>query len=117
MVIDYLSIGNTFRHKLALSLSGFGILAVLISGYTLAVNCLAVSGYGGWVISSQEMVDWLCLLGILVMALALGGMLFHRIRQTALVALLGAGMFVTVTLISMWWSEQLRYQGFVRLTK
>lgn len=115
MLSDYFDCRDTFPAKLRLSLFVFGGLTGLIGLYTLGVNYLAVSGYGSWEMTSLELVGWLCLIGLSIMGLALVGILFQRLRCTAAAILIGAGLFVTVTLASLWCGDRIRYQGFARL--
>ena len=103
------------RRKLYFSLVGFGLLALIVDSYILGINYYSVSGYGDWGVVSQELVGWLCLLGLLLMAVALAGMLLDKLRRAAFAMLLGAGLFVVLTLSALWVSDQVRYQGFERL--
>lgn len=106
---------SNFRSRLFLSLAGFGIMGLLLAGYTLVVNSLSVSGSGDWGVPGQEIVIWLCLLGILVMALCLVGLLFRRSRCASLTILAGSGLLVTLCLLSLKAADGIRSRGFERL--
>lgn len=116
MRLDFSEEGSLPRQML-FSLVGFGLLTLVIDGYILGINYLSVSGYGDWSVVSQELIGWLTLCGLLLMALGLAGLLFQRLRNGSLAMLIGAGMFVSFTLLSLGLSEQVRYQGFARLTR
>lgn len=117
MVLDAICRLETLRAKFLLSLAGFGALGILTAAYTVGGNYLAVSGYGNWRMVTQELVGWLCLLAILVMALAACGTLMQKSRAVSLAILCGASCFVLLTLVALWWGEQIRYRGFARLAQ
>ncbi len=107
-----------FRSKLMLSLTGFGVLSLLLCSYTIGSSYLSVSGYGDWRLPGQEMVIWLCLLGMVVMGLSLtGGIFFGKIRCSSMAIFFGAGLLVTLSLISLKSADGIRQQGFERLSR
>ena len=106
-----------FRNRVILSLGTFGLLALLISIYTVGSCYFSVSGYGNWGVPGQEMVAWLCLLGVLVMVGAIVALPFHRIRGTAVAILLGSTLLVVVTLVSLLSADSIRRHGFERLAQ
>lgn len=114
MIFD-LDCGSGFRPKLMLSLSGFGILSLLLGSYTVGSSYFAVSGHGDWSVPGQEMVVWLSLLGMILMAVSLVGLFFQKIRCAALAVLFGSGLLVTVAVISLLSADKIRRQGFERL--
>ncbi len=117
MVFDF-ECENGSRNKLILSLSSFGGLALLLSGYTISSSYLSVSGYGSWGVSGQELVVWFSLLGIAIMAVSLVvGLFFSKARCTSLAILLGSGLLVTMILISLKCADTIRMDGFHRLTQ
>ena len=85
-----------FRNNLILSLLGFGMLGLLLSAYTIGSSYYSVSGYGDWGLPSQEMVTWLCLLGMVVMTIAAIGFFVTRLRCPSLAVFIGAGLLVTM---------------------
>lgn len=114
MLFD-LDCDNGFRPKLMLSLSAFGVLSILLSGYTVGSSYLAVSGYGDWAVPGQEMVVWLCLLGMILMAVSLPGLFFNKVRCSALAFFFGCALMVVVGVGSLKAADRIRMQGFERL--
>lgn len=114
MIFD-LDCGAGFRPKLMLSLCCFGLLSLLLGSYTIGSSYLAVSGHGDWSVPGQEMVILLCLLGIILMAVSLLGLLFSKVRCMALAVFLGCGLLVTVGIFSLETADHIRMQGFQRL--
>ena len=106
-----------FRSKLKLSLSGFGILSALLCAYALGSSYLAVSGYGDWAIPGQELVSWFSLLGMIIMVLAVFGLLFSKGRYAAMAVLVGSGMMVILSILSLKSADSIRMEGFERLSK
>jgi hypothetical protein len=107
-----------FRSKLMLSLAGFGVLSLLLCSYTIGSSYLSVSGYGDWRLPGQEMVIWLCLLGMVVMALSLIiGISFGKIRCSSMALFFGASLLVTLSMISLKSADGIRQQGFERLSR
>lgn len=106
---------SSFRSKLYISLSVFGILGLLLSGYTLGSSYLSVSGHGDWGMPGQELVVWLCLLGMVIMAVAVVGLCFSKFRFAALAVMLGCGLMVVLIIISLKSSDKIRMHGFTRL--
>lgn len=106
-----------FRPKLLLSLSGFGLISALICIYSLGSSYLAVSGYGDWAIPGQELISWLCLLGMIIMAVAGAGLIFSKIRCAAMAVLIGSGLMVVLSIFSLKSADAIRMQGFERLSK
>jgi hypothetical protein len=106
-----------FRSKLKLSLSGFGILSALLCAYALGSSYLAVSGYGDWAIPGQELVSWFSLLGMIIMVLAVFGLLFSKGRYAAMAVLVGSGMMVILSILSLKSAASIRMEGFERLSK
>ncbi len=98
-----------------LSLCCFGLLSLLLGGYTIGSSYLAVSGHGDWSVPGQEMVILLCLLGIILMAVSLLGLFFSKIRCMSLAVFLGCGLLVTVGIVSLKTADHIRMQGFQRL--
>lgn len=116
MVFD-LECNTGFRPKLMLSLAGFGLLSLLLCSYTIGFGYLSVSGYGDWGVPGQELVIWLCLLGIAIMAVALCGLFISKVRCASMAVFLGSGMLVTLSLISLKSADTIRLQGFERLAR
>lgn len=116
MVFD-LECNNGFRPKLLLSLAGFGLLSLLLCSYTIGFSYLSVSGYGDWGVPGQELVMWLCLLGIVIMFVAFCGLFIGKIRCASMAVLIGSGMLVTLSLISLKSADTIRLQGFERLAR
>jgi len=114
MLFD-LDCATGFRPKLLLSLSGFGVLSLLLGGYTLGSSYYAVSGHGDWAVPGQEMVVWLCLLGMILMAVSLLGLFSSKIRCSALAVFIGCTLLVVVGVGSLKASDKIRMQGFERL--
>lgn len=114
MLFD-LDCGSGFRPKLMLSLSAFGVLSLLLSGYTVGSSYLAVSGHGDWSVPGQEMVVWLCLLGMILMAVSLLGLFSNKIRCAALALFIGCALMVVVGVGSLKAADRIRMQGFERL--
>ncbi len=106
-----------FRPKLISSLSGFGILSLLLCTYTIGSSYLSVSGYGDWGIPGQEFVVWFCLLGMVIMVVALVGLCFSQARCASMAVFLGAGLMVTLSVISLKSADGIRMQGFERLSQ
>ena len=106
-----------FRSKLKLSLSGFGILSALFCAYALGSSYLAVSGSGDWAIPGQELVSWFRLLGMIIMVLAVFGLLFSKGRYAAMAVLVGSGMMVILSILSLKSADSIRMEGFERLSK
>jgi len=106
-----------FRNNLILSLSGFGMLGLLLSAYTIGSSYYSVSGYGDWGLPSQEMVTWLCLLGMVVMTIAAIGFFVTRLRCPSLAVFIGAGLLVTMGIASLKSADRIRMQGFERLSR
>lgn len=106
-----------FRSKLKLSLFGFGLVSVVLCLYTLGSSYLAVSGYGDWAIPGQELVSWLSLLGMVIMAVAVFGLIFSKVRCAALAVLIGSALMVVLSILSLKSADAIRMQGFERLTK
>lgn len=105
-----------FRNKLAFSLTGFGSLGLLLSAYTLGSSYYSVSGYGDWALPSQELVVWLCLLGMTVMAVSVIGFFVHKLRCSAVAVFIGAGILVVLSIASLRSADKIRIAGFERLT-
>ncbi len=116
MVFD-LDCDTGFRPKLILSLSGFGLFSLLLCSYTIGSSYLSVSGYGDWGLPGQELVVWLCLFGMVFMAVAVLGLFFKKIRCASLAVVIGSGMLVTFSVIALKSSDQIRLQGFERLSR
>ena len=114
MIFD-LDCNTGFRPKLILSLSGFGFFSLLLCSYTIGSSYLSVSGYGDWGLPGQELVTWLCLLGMVIMAVSLLGLFFSKIRCAAIAVFIGAGLMVTLSVISLKSADGIRMQGFERL--
>lgn len=108
---------SNFRSKLILFLAGFGTMGLLLAIYTLAVNYLSVSGHGDWGVPGQEMVIWLSLLGIIIMAVCLVGLLSSRTRCASLALMAGSGLFVALSIFSLKAADNIRHRGFERLTR
>ncbi len=108
---------SNFRSRLFLSLAGFGCMGLLLAIYTIGVNYLSVSGYGDWGVPGNEMVIWLSLLGIAVMATSLVGLLFRRSRCMSLAVLAGATLLVVLSLFSLKTADGIRQRGFERLAR
>ena len=106
-----------FRPKLILSLSGFGVLSALLCTYTLGSSYLSVSGYGDWAIPGQELVSWFSLLGMIIMAVATVGRISSRLRCAAMAVLIGSGLMVILSIISLKSADTIRMQGFERLSQ
>lgn len=106
-----------FRQKLILSLSGFGLLSLLLCGYTVGSSYLSVSGYGDWGLPGQELVIWLCLLGMVIIAVSTLGVFFNKTRSTSLAVVIGAGMLVTLSVMSLKSADRIRLRGFERLSR
>lgn len=115
MVFD-LDCNAGFRPKLILSLSGFGLFSLLLCSYTIGSSYLSVSGYGDWSLPSQELVVWLCLLGMVIMAVATLGVFFNKTRCASLAVVIGAGVLVTLSVISLKSADRIRLRGFERLS-
>ena len=116
-MLDDLECKTGFRSKLKLSLSGFGILSALLCAYALGSSYLAVSGSGDWAISGQELVTWFRLLGMIIMVLAVFGLLFSKGRYAAMAVLVGSGMMVILSILSLKSADSIRMEGFERLSK
>lgn len=116
MVFD-LDCNTGFRPKLILSLAGFGLLSLLLCGYTIGSSYLSVSGYGDWGLPSQELVTWLCLLGMAIMAVSILGVFFNRTRCASIAVVIGSGMLVTFSVIALKSADGIRLQGFERLSR
>lgn len=115
MVFD-LECKTGFKPRLLLSLSGFGLISILMSLYTLGTSYYSVSGHGDWSIPGLEMVVWLCLSGIILMAICLCGLFVNKLRCSAMAALIGSGLMVIVGVASLKYSDTIRMQGFERLS-
>lgn len=116
MVFD-LDCQTGFRPKLIFSLVVFGILSLLLCTYTLGSSYLAVSGYGDWGIPGQEFVLWFCLLGMMVMAVALVGFCFTKSRCSSVAIFIGSALMVTASVAALKSSDVIRMQGFARLSQ
>ena len=116
MVFD-LDCNTGFRPKLILSLSGFGLFSLLLCSYTIGSSYLSVSGYGDWGLPSQELVTWLCLLGMVIMCVSLLGLFSSKLRCASLAVFIGAGVLVTSSVASLKSADGIRQQGFERLSK
>ncbi len=116
MIFD-LDCKTGFRPKLTLSLSGFGLFSLLLCSYTIGSSYLSVSGYGDWGLSGQELVVWLCLLGMVIMAVSLFGLFSKKLRCTSMAVFIGAGLMVTLSVISLKSADKIRLQGFERLSQ
>lgn len=116
MIYD-LECKSGFRPKLMMSLSGFGLLSALLCIYAIGSSYLAVSGYGDWAIKGQELVSWFCVLGMAIMALALVGLVFNKTRCVSMAVLIGSGLMVTLSIMSLKSADTIRMQGFERLSK
>ena len=106
-----------FRPKLMLSLSGFGVISLFLYSYTIGSSYLSVSGYGDWGLTGQELVLWLCVLGMLIMAVSLVGFLFNKSRCSSMAVFIGSGLMVTLSIISIKSADGIRLQGFERLSR
>lgn len=106
-----------FRPKIILSLSVFGLFSLLMGGYTIGSSYLSVSGHGDWGIPGQELVTWLCLLGIVVMAVSMLGFFSGKTRCSSAAIFIGAGLMVTLGVFSLKSADTIRMQGFVRLSQ
>lgn len=107
--------GAGFRPKLTLSLSGFGLFSLLLCSYTIGSSYLSVSGHGDWAVPGQEMVTWLCLLGMVIMAISVFGFFSGKMRCTSVAVFIGAGLMVTLGVMSLKSADSIRMQGFERL--
>lgn len=116
MVLDFES-NTRFRPRLMLSLAVFGTFSLLLGGYTIGSNYYAVSGYGDWGVPTQEMVSWLCLLGMGIMAVSLLGLFASQLRQFALAVFFGSALLVVVGLATLRVADGIRAQGFARLAR
>jgi hypothetical protein len=117
MVFD-LECKEGFRPRLMLSLAGFGVFSLGLCSYTIGSSYLSVSGYGNWGLPGLEMVTWLCLLGMVIMALSLvGGMFFSKIRCSSMAIFFGSGLLVTLSMLSLKSADGIRQQGFERLSR
>ena len=116
MIFD-LDCNTGFRPKLLMSLAAFGLFSLLLCSYTIGSSYLSVSGYGDWGIPGQELVAWLCLLGMVIMAVALLGLFFSKLRCASMAVLIGAAMMVTLSVISLKSADGIRMQGFERLAQ
>ncbi len=116
MVFD-LDCNTGFRPKLIFSLSGFGLFSLLLCSYTIGSSYLSVSGYGSWGLPSQELVVWLCLLGMVIMVVSLLGLFSSKLRCASMAVLIGAGLMVTLSVISLKSADRIRLQGFERLSR
>lgn len=108
---------TSFRAKLTLSLFSFGFVGIVLCLYTLGSSYLAVSGYGDWAIPGQELVSWLSLLGMVIMAVATFGLIFSKVRCAAMAVLIGSALMVVLSIISLKSADDIRMQGFERLTR
>lgn len=108
---------SNFRSRLYLFLAGFGTMGLLLAIYTLTVNYLSVSGHGNWGVPGQEIVVWLSLLGIIIMAVCLVGLLFSRTRCTSMALMAGSGLFVALSIFSLKTADNIRQGGFERLAR
>jgi len=115
MVFD-LDCNTGFRPKLILSLACFGLLSLLLCGYTIGSSYLSVSGSGSWGLPSQELVVWLCLFGMVIMAVSLFGLFFNKVRCASMAVFIGAGLMVTLSVISLKSADRIRSHGFERLS-
>ena len=106
-----------FRPKLKLSLSGFGLVSIVLCIYSLGSSYLSVSGYGDWAIPGQELVSWFILLGMVIMAVATFGLVFSKVRCAAIAVLIGSGMLVVLSIFSLKSADDIRMQGFERLSQ
>ncbi|GEM_PF-1574552 len=116
MVFD-LDCQQGFQSKLLTSLAGFGVLGLLLGGYTIGSGYLSVSGYGDWGVPGQELVVWICLLGMVIMAISLFGLFLSKIRCSAMAIFLGSGLMVALSLVSLKSADAIRLQGFERLSQ
>ncbi len=116
MLLD-LDCQQGFRPKLMLSLVVFGVLGLLLGGYTLGSGYLSVSGYGDWGIPGQELVIWFCLLGMVIMVISLFGLFLSKIRCSSMAVFIGSGLMVVLSLISLKSADGIRLQGFERLSQ
>jgi len=106
-----------FRQKLILSLFCFGMISLLLSGYTVGSSYLSVSGYGSWGIPGQELVTWLALLGVVIAAVALFGLFIGKVRCSAMATLIGACFMVIMSVASLKSADNIRRHGFERLSR
>lgn len=114
-MISNLDCKKGFRPKLMLSLSGFGLFSLLLCTYTIGSSYLAVSGHGDWGIPGQEFVLWICLFGMVIMAVSLFGLFPSKSRCTSVAVFIGAGLMVALSVISLKSADIIRMQGFERL--
>jgi hypothetical protein len=106
-----------FRPKLLMSLTGFGLLSLLLCSYTIGSSYLSVSGYGDWALPGQELVTWLCLLSMMIMVMSLVGLCFSKIRCTSMAVFLGSGLLVALSIVSLKSADKIRLDGFERLSR
>jgi hypothetical protein len=106
-----------FRSMLKLSLLCFGVTGLLLGGYTLGSGYLSVSGYGDWSVTGHELVGWLSLLGMAIMAVSVVGFFVSRIRCASVAVLIGSTVMVTLCLVSLKSAETIRARGFERLAR
>ena len=115
MVFD-LECKTGFKPRLVLSLVGFGIVSLVMFAYTVGTSYYSVSGHGDWSIIGHEMVLWLCLLGIMTIVVSIVGLFFPFTRCSSMAALIGSIMMVVVGLVSLHLADNIRRQGFERLS-
>lgn len=106
-----------FRNHLYISLAGFGGLGILLSLYTLGTSYYSVSGHGDWALPSNEMIVWLCLLAMVIMAISVVGIFFPKLRSAALAVFIGTGVLVTLSIASLKSADNIRIKGFERLAQ
>lgn len=106
---------SEFRSRLMFSLAGFGLFSFFLGSYTIGSSYFSVSGYGDWSVAGHEMVTWLCLLGIILMAVCSLGLFARKTRCSAAAAMIGCGLMVGVGLVSLLSAENIRMRGFERL--
>lgn len=104
-----------FRNHLYTSLAVFGGMGILLSLYTLGTSYYSVSGHGDWTLPSNEMIVWLCLLAMVVMAVSVGGFFLPRLRCGSVAVFIGSGVLITLCIASLKSADKIRIQGFERL--
>jgi hypothetical protein len=100
---------------LRLSLACFGLLALVVNGYTLWAHYRSAYGAGGWGVPGLELVLWLCMAVVVLTAFSLAGLFLYRVRCASFAILVGGVVYIAINLMTLMYAERIRMAGFARL--
>lgn len=104
-------------HYLLFSLGGFGLLGLVVNGYTLWAHYRAASGVGGWGVPGLELVLWFCL-GVVILTLFTAfGLFLSRLRCASFAIMIGGAFYVLLNLATLAYADKVRMAGFERLAE